>query len=394
MQLDFSPEEEAFRLEVRAFVTANLPTDIRDRVRGGVHLRKEDYIGWMKILASRGWLASGWPEEAGGTGWSATQRHIFEEEATAAGAPAVLPTGLQMVGPVLLAFGTEEQRQRFLPPIRNADEIWTQGYSEPGAGSDLASLRTAAARDGDSYVVNGSKIWTSKAHWADWIFALVRTSTGKRNQEGISVLLIDAKSPGVSMRPIHLLDGAHYFNQVFFDDVRVPVANLVGEEGAGWNIAKYLLEHERSGASAEIAPAFQRLERAEAAIGHAGLADDDPLELRRASAAIELMTAHTLSLRLLAAARADKAVGAQASILKIRGTEANQDITELGMQALGPYAAPFSVDVFLDGWNEPPVGPEDANGLVATFLECRKMSIWGGTNEIQRNIIAKSFLGL
>ena len=388
MDLKFTPEDLAFRDEVRVYLHESLPPDLKEKVARGLYLKRDDYVGWMKILHARGWSAPNWPVAYGGAGWTASQQYIFDDECAGV-APPVLPIGLAMVGPVLIAFGTEAQKKRFLPPILSADELWCQGYSEPDAGSDLAALSTRADRDGDEFVVNGTKIWTSKAHWADWMFTLVRTGHSGKKQTGISCLLIDMKSPGISQRPIHILNGMHYFSQVFLDDVRVPAANLIGEAGAGWSIAKYLLGHERSGASAEIGRASRRLaDLKDASVSQADAARD------RAAVEIDLMAVRYTTQRMLSDSAADRDIGPISSLVKIRGTETNQRITELTAAALGYYAAPYSVEVFEQGWNEAPIGPQDANSRMADFYECRKLSIWGGSNEIQRNVMAKRVLGL
>ncbi len=386
--MDLAHDDDAFRAEVRAFLAEALPADLREKVARGLYLRRDDYVRWMKILHARGWAAPGWPLAHGGAGWTAAQAFVFENECAGI-APPVLPIGAAMVGPVLIAFGDEAQKARFLPPILAADELWCQGYSEPGAGSDLAALTTRAERDGDDYVVNGTKIWTSKAHWSDWMFALVRTSAEGRKQEGITCLLVDMTSPGILVEPIRILDGTHYFNQVVLTDVRVPAANRIGRAGEGWTIAKYLLEHERSGGSAEIGRAGRRL--ADMWDASAGLADPGRA---RAAVEIDLMTTRCTTERMLAQGAAGLDLGALSSLVKIRGSETNQRITELTAEALGYCAMPYSVEAYEQGGNVPAVGPRDANARMADFLECRKMSIWGGSNEIQRNVMAKRILGL
>jgi alkylation response protein AidB-like acyl-CoA dehydrogenase len=389
MKLDYDAEELAFRDEVRIFLAEHLPDDISAKIRGGGHTEKEDFVRWYRILNKRGWAAPAWPKEYGGPGWNAVQRHIFEEECAMADAPPYIPFGFTMVAPVIMNFGNEAQKQYFLPRILNADDWWCQGYSEPGAGSDLASLKTRAERDGDHYVVNGQKTWTTLAQWANWIFCLVRTSTEGRKQQGISFLLVDMETPGLEVRPIITIDGAHEVNEIFFDNVRVPVENLVGEEGKGWTIAKFLLGYERTG-NARIGECKRQLARLKEIARRETNADDipmadDPLfSARIAKTEIELMALEATNLRALAAVRAGRASGAMPSILKVRGTEVQQSLSELMMEAVGPYAMPFRADA----------GPGYASGLTPRYLNMRKASIYAGSNEIQHNIVAKMMLGL
>ena len=399
MNIDFSPADQAFRDEARAFIAGALPPEIRRRVEGGLELGRDDYVRWHRILHEKGWAAPGWPVEHGGTGWSPVRRYIFDEEIAAAGAPRIMPFGVNMVGPVILAFGSEAQKARFLPRILSAEDWWCQGYSEPGAGSDLASLRTRAVRDGGSYVVNGQKTWTTSAHWADWIFCLVRTDAGaRRPQEGISFLLIDMRSPGVDVRPIVTIDGGHEVNDVFLEDVRVPVENLVGKENRGWTYAKYLLSFERAGiadvgrSKAQLA----RLKRIAAAEPLAGrpLAEDPRFRERAAALEIDLLALEYTELRALDRQAAGKEPGTEANILKIRGTEIQQRIAELTMEAVGPYANPYIPEALSDGWNEEPVGPDYAAAAAPRYFNWRKASIYGGSNEIQKGIVAKFVLGL
>ncbi len=393
MKLEYEAEELAFRDEVRGFLTRRLPPDIRAKQIGGnpmfTHLDKEDYVRWSRILNERGWAAPTCPQAYGGPGWNAVQCHIFDEECAKAGAPGMLPFGIKMVGPVLMEFGSEAQKNYFLPRIRNLDDFWCQGYSEPDSGSDLASLKTRAAREGDHYVVNGQKIWTTLAHWADWIFCLVRTDSGGRKQEGISFLLIDMATPGIEVRPIITIDGKHDLNEVFFDNARVPVENLVGKEGRGWTIAKFLLGHERTG-TASIGHRKRHLARLKE-IGaettgsdNAPLTDDPLFSARVADAEIELMALEVTNLRALAAARGGSATGAMPSMLKIRSTEVQQRLTELVMEAAGPNAAPL----------ESESAPAGAANAAPYYLMTRAASIYGGSNEIQRNIIAKTIFGV
>ncbi len=399
MELRYSAEEEAFRQEVRTFVRENLPPGIVERARRGwSYLPKEDHVAWQKILYRQGWMAPGWPREHGGPGWSAVERYIFEEECAAALCPRIQPFGITMVGPVIYTFGGEAQRQRFLPRILASDDWWCQGYSEPGSGSDLASLQTRAVRDGGHYLVNGQKTWTSGAHKADWIFCLVRTDPEVKPQAGISFLLIDMRSPGITVRPIISVDGQHYLNDVFFDDVRVPRENLVGEEGKGWTYAKFLLGHERTGI-AGVGRSKQRvgllkdIARAERADG-AALVDDPVFRRKIAALEIELIALEYTNLRSFAGAAETGKPGAESSILKIKGTEVEQTINDLLAEAIGHYAMPYDLNFLRPEWNEEPVGPEHALGIMPELLLKRAASIYGGTNEIQRNIISKMVLGL
>jgi len=396
MNLEFTAEEQAFRAEVRAFIAASLPPALAAKSRNSIHLDKADYVAWHRILRGRGWGAPNWPAEYGGPGWSPVQRYIFDEECAIADAPPLVPFGISMVGPVIYTFGSDEQKRRYLPRILAMDDWWCQGYSEPGSGSDLASLRTKAESDGDHYVVSGHKIWTTQAHFADMMFCLVRTDPNVKPQEGISFLLIDMKSPGITVRPIISIDEGHGVNEVFLDAVRVPKANLIGKEGRGWTYAKFLLGNERTGI-AEVATSKQRLQRlkeiarAEQA-GGAPLLDEPAFRDKVAAVEIDLLALEYTNLRMLAAEHAGKGPGAEASMLKIRGSEIQQSITELACEALGYYAAPYEHRP--DGSNQPPVGPDYAQGRMEAFLYNRATTIYGGSNEIQRNIIAKMVLGL
>ncbi len=399
MELTFTADDLAFRDEVRTFLTENLPADTRFKLENGRKLDKGDYVRWQKILGEKGWIAPGWPTEYGGPGWSATQRYIFQEEYGAANCPRVVPFGVSMVGPVIYTFGSQAQKDRFLPRILMTDDWWCQGYSEPGSGSDLASLRTKAERQGDHYIVNGSKTWTTMAQWADWIFCLVRTDSDAKPQEGISFLLIDMNSPGISVTPIITIDGGREVNSVFFDDVKVPAENLVGEENKGWTYAKFLLGHERTGIAGvskskyEIAR-LKEIAAAEKDGGGGRLIDVDAFRQRISETEIELTALEFTELRILSDQQAGKGPGPESSILKIRGTEIQQAITELLMQAVGYYADPYLPEAFDAGWNEDPVGPAYAAPLAPTYFNWRKASIYGGSNEIQKNIIAKMVLGL
>ena len=395
MDLDYSPEEQAFRGDVRAFVRADLPRDISAKVLGHRGLVKDDWIRWQNILAAKGWLAGHWPKQYGGCGWTPVESHVFDEECAAAGAPRLIPFGLNMVAPVIMQFGTPWQKERYLARIRENKDWWCQGYSEPGAGSDLAALKCRAERAGDRYVVNGQKTWTTLAQYADMIFCLVRTDTTVKKQEGISFLLIDMHSPGVTVRPLILYDGEHEVNEVFFDNVEVPVENLVGEEGKGWTYAKYLLGHERTGITG-VGASKRDLERLKEIAARerkngAPLVSDPIFRARLAEIEIDLLALETTLLRVLAAR--DKP-GPEASILKIKGTEIQQSLTELAMDAIGPAACAFSRRAIDEGGSAAPLAPEYAAPLAARYFNWRKTSIYGGSNEIQRNIIAQMVLGL
>ncbi len=398
MDLGYSKEENEFREEVRNFLAENLPERISEKVRLGKRLDRDDMAQWHAILNERGWLAPGWPAEHGGTNWTAVQKHIFDEETWAAGAPRTVPFGISMLAPVLHKFGSEEQKRHYLPRILDGTDWWCQGYSEPGAGSDLASLRTSATRDGDHYIVNGQKTWTTLGQYANMIFCLVRTSGEGKPQEGISFLLIDMNTPGVEVRPIILIDGEHEVNEVFFDNVKVPVENLVGEENMGWTYAKYLLTHERTG-TANIGnsnAALQRLKKIAGEQRKAGrsLLDDPYFAARLARVEIDLEAMKTTNLRILVDADAGAAPGPESSMLKVKGTIIRQEINDLARRALGPYALPFSSEAMDEGYNDEPVGPEYANPIAAKYFNNRKMSIYAGSNEIQREIIKKTKMDL
>ena len=389
MDLNYSSDELAFRASVRGFLAEALPPDLQDKVGRHLRLTREDYVRWHRILAAKGWVAPGWPVEFGGPGWTPVQRHLFEEECARAGTPPILPFGVNMVAPVIMVFGSPAQKSHFLPRILSCEDWWCQGYSEPGAGSDLAALKTTAVRDGEHYIVNGQKTWTTLAQHADMIFCLVRTDSGVRKQEGISFLLIDMKSPGVSVRPIVMLDEEHEVNEVFFDSVRVPVQNLVGEENRGWTYAKYLLGHERTGIAA-----VGRSKRELAFLKRyaAGLLADPMFAAKVAALEIELMALEMTVLRVLA--QEHKAPGPEASVLKVRGTEIQQRLTELMLEAAGPMALAFD-PAYLEGEHAHSLGgDDDAAPLAGYYFNFRKTSIYGGSNEIQRNIIAQVILGL
>ena len=392
MKLAATAREEAFGREVRAFAEAELDPLTRERVLEDLPLSKADHVGWHRKLAARGWSCPHWPVEHGGTGWTPMRRFVFERETSEAGAPDRIPFGPDMVAPVLWTYGDEAQRERHLPGILAGEVWWCQGYSEPEAGSDLAALRTQAARDGDGYVVNGIKTWTTLAHWADWMFCLARTGGGGRKQEGISFLLIDMASPGVSVHPIVTMEGGHEVNQVVLDDVRVPLANRVGEEGRGWTYAKFLLGHERTG-MAGVPRARRRLARLRRIAAEAGLLDDAGFRRRLAAVEIEILALESTMLKLLAAEERGRTPGFEASHIKIRGTEIDQLLTELAMEATGPYvaAAPRPPE---PGRNEAPIGPARAAAVAPAYFNTRKVTIYAGSNEIQRNIIARRVLGL
>jgi alkylation response protein AidB-like acyl-CoA dehydrogenase len=399
MDLHFTAEDQAFRAEVRSFLRDNLPPRVRDQVvRAVSYLPKADTKAWHKTLYNRGWVAPHWPKQFGGTGWTVTQRHIYDEEYQAAHCPRLSSFGLTMVGPVIYTFGTEAQKQQHLPSILNGDIFWCQGYSEPGSGSDLASLKTRAVRDGDHYVVDGQKIWTSHAHHAEWIFALVRTDPGAKPQEGISFLLIDMSTPGIEVRPIISIDGGHYLNEVFFTNVRVPVSNRIGEENKGWTYAKFLLGHERTGI-AGVAKSKSKLARlksiAQQEQNHGQPLWDD-LGFRQKVMDIEsrLMALDMTQMRMLSREAAGEKPGSEVSMLKISGTEIEQALNELMVEALGYYGLPYDRDWLRADSNIDPVGPTYGVGLMTEHLLRRAATIYGGTNEVQRNIIAKRVLGM
>ena len=397
MQLEFSPEEIAFQKEVRTFIAENYPENLRSVQDEGHDLSKEDFLSWHRILAKKGWIAPAWPVEYGGTGWTATQRFIWSEELAAADCVGTMPFGLSMVGPVIYTFGTPEQKAQFLPGILSGDDWWCQGYSEPGAGSDLASLRTKAVRDGDHYVVNGQKTWTTMAQYADWGFFLVRTDSDAKAQEGISFLLINMKTPGVTVRPIITLGGEHEVNEVWLEDVRVPVANRVYEENKGWTCAKFLLAHERTGIAA-VARSKRGVEKIKS-IARTEQDGDRPLianpffKRKISELEIDLTALEFTELRSLAGEAAGKGPGPESSLLKIKGSEIQQRITELALEAVGHYGAPYFRG-FGEGDNEHPIGPDYAHRAAPTYFNTRKTTIYGGSNEIQRNIIAKMVLGI
>jgi alkylation response protein AidB-like acyl-CoA dehydrogenase len=395
MDLNFTPDQLAFRQDVRQWVQANLPKDISHKVHHALRLTREDMQRWARILGKQGWHGWGWPKQFGGPGWDAVQRHLFEEECALAGAPRVVPFGPVMVAPVIMAFGTPEQQQRHLPGIMSGDVWWSQGYSEPGSGSDLASLKTRAQRRGDVYVVNGQKTWTTLAQYGDWIFCLVRTSTEGKPQTGISFLLIDMKSPGVSVRPIALLDGEAEVNEVWFDNVEVPAENLVGEENKGWTYAKYLLAHERTNI-ADVNRAKRELERLKRLAKKEGLWDDLRFRDRIALLEVDIVALEMMVLRVLSAESSGKQSLDVAGLLKIRGSEIQQQYAELMMLAGGPLTRACVHEAAEAGWQGEHVGGAHLAHLAplaGTYFNMRKTTIYGGSNEVQRNIVAQQALG-
>ena len=407
MDLAFSAQDLKFQGEVRAFIEAEYDPDLR-RLMGqskNGYLDKAGQVRWQKKLAARGWAAPDWPVEMGGPGWSPTERYIFNMEMSLAGVPTSSPMGLKMVAPVIMAFGSDAQKQQHLPPILSSDIWWCQGYSEPGSGSDLASLQMKAVRDGDHYVLNGSKIWTTHAQWADWMFCLVRTDNSGKPQEGISFLLLEMNTPGVTVRPLPTLDGPpegeQEINQVFFEDVRVPVSNRIGEEGKGWTYAKYLLQFERGNAYAPGLSNMLRKVRKIAALESSDTGErmiDDPMFRQKiASLEIKVDTLNATELVIFSNAATGKAIGPASSMLKLEGSATQQAITELALEAVGIYAPPFIEDTFAEvqgRTNEPRPGPDYAGPAAPSYFNYRKTSIYAGSNEIQHNIIAKMILGL
>lgn len=399
MNIDFSDLELTFQQEVKTFLDQKLPPEISERHKAGVPLAKEDYVRWQQILHAQGWAGVNWPVEHGGTGWTPTQKYIWANECAQAGAPEVIPFGLKMVAPVIYSFGSDEQKQRFLPDILATNVWWCQGYSEPNSGSDLASLKTSAVRDGDHYIVNGTKTWTTLGQFADWIFCLVRTGGADvKNQEAISFLLIDMNDPGITVSPIIMLDGHHEVNEVHFDEVRVPVENRIGEEGKGWTYAKVLLTHERTGI-ANVAHSKERMkelrELAENTTDLDGKLIDNPQFAQKfAEIEIELLALEYTDMRTLAAVATGGAPGPESSILKIKGTEVAQQIDELHMELAGVYVNPFVNAQFEKGYNGDMIGPDTAANTAPVYFNHRKTTIYGGSNEIQKNIICKAVLGL
>ena len=403
MDIQYTAEELAFRDEVRGFIAENHTPEIKAKTAKSMtgYIDKDEHVAWQKALYKKGWIAPNWPVEHGGPGWNATQKYIYETEMLRAGTLRPLAFGLKMVAPVIMEFGTEEQKAKYLPDILQSNVWWCQGYSEPGSGSDLASLQTRAIPDGDDYIVNGSKIWTTMAQRADMIFCLVRTSTEGKRQEGITFLLIDMKTPGITVEPIILVDQTQApdqeVNQVFFSDVRVPQANRVGKENDGWTVAKYLLEFERGNAYAgglhgglarirEIA----KQERGDGA----RLIDDPAFAAKLAALEVTASAVEYTELRTLSALSAGQRVGASSSILKCQGSSMVQEIGELTVEATAYYANPFDSSVLDHGANVPPIGPDYAAAAAGRYFNQRKATIYGGSNEVQHEIVAKRILGM
>ena len=398
MNLEFSPEEIAFRDEVRKFIDENYPKDLVG-MGSREDLTRDQFLAWHKILGKKGWSAPAWPKEYGGTGWTSTQRYIWSEENARVDAVMPLPFGVSMVAPVIYTFGSDEQKERFLPKILSGEEWWCQGYSEPGAGSDLASVKTTAVRDGDHYVINGQKTWTTLAQHADWGFFLCRTDpNAAKPQEGISFILVDMKTPGIEVRPIITIDGSHEVNETWLTDVRVPVENLVGVENKGWTYAKFLLAHERSGIAgvARSKRGIAKLKQIASTevIDGAPLISDDSFARKISQLEIDLTALEFTELRTLAGEAQGKGPGPESSILKVKGTEIQQRLTQLTLEAVGSYGAPYFRGFPEDGSNEFPIGPDYAHQAAPHYFNMRKTSIYGGSNEIQRNIITKMILGL
>ncbi len=399
MQLKESEAAGKFRSEVRRFIEEALPEEIANAPTVGVSIEKRLLKKWHRALYEKGWVAPSWPVDYGGPGWDVTQKHIFQEECARANAPRLMAFGLTMVGPVIYTFGNEAQKAQHLPGILSGDVWWCQGYSEPGAGSDLASLKTKAVRKGDHYIVNGQKIWTSYAHEADWIFCLVRTDENVKQQEGISFLLIDMKSPGIEVRPIVTIDGLHHLNEVFFSDVKVPVENLVGEENKGWTYAKFLLANERTGIagvpeSKRRITQLKKMASEERDGDGKTLIEDEGFRRRLAELEIKLASLEFTNLRKLAEAAAGKTLGAETSALKIIGSELAQELQTLAVELAAFYAQPFHRDQLLGLVSQAPVGPDHAVTVFSNYAFGRATTIYGGSNEIQRGVLAKAVLGL
>ena len=398
MDLNYTAEEEAFRSEVKDFLAKTVPADLSDKIANSRKLSRDDLMRWQSILHKRGWGGPAWPKQFGGTGWTTVQRHIFDDECAEADTPDQVAFGIKMVAPVIMAFGNKEQQDTHLPRILDGTNFWCQGYSEPGSGSDLASLQTKAVREGDHYIVNGQKTWNTLGHLADWIFCLVRTSSEGKRQEGISFLLIDMKTPGISVRPIIMMDGGHEINDVFFDNVKVPVTNRIGEENKGWTYAKYLLGHERTG-TARIGRSKKELRRLKDIAGRETvngrrLIDDQRFRDKIAEVELELTALEITNLRVIASEKEKKGPGPEASLLKLRGSEIQQTLSELKMQALGPYMLPYQPEASNQSYQGALAGPDYGVPLSAKYFNNRKTTIYGGSNETQRNIISQMILGL
>ncbi len=393
MNLAFTPEEQTFREDIRAWVKSSLPKDIAHKVHNALRLSRDDHQRWAKILGKKGWLGHGWPKEFGGPGWNAVQKHLFEEECALAGAPRVIPFGPVMVAPVIMAFGNAEQQQRFLPGIAKGEVWWSQGYSEPGSGSDLASVKCKAEKQGGKYIVNGQKTWTTLGQYAEWIFCLVRTSNEGKPQTGISFLLIDMKSRGVTLRPIKLLDGESEVNEVWFDNVEVPIQNLIGEENKGWTYAKHLLSHERTNI-ADVNRAKRELERLKRIAKTEGVYDDARFRDEIAKLEVDVVALEMLVLRVLSAEKSGKNSLDIAGLLKIRGSEIQQRYSELMMLAAGPFSLPLIQEAMQADWQGDFPGGELSDApLAGTYFNMRKTTIYGGSNEVQRNIVSQFVLG-
>ena len=401
MDLAFTPEEQQFREEVRTWVRAHLPADIAHKVRNSLTLTRDDMQNWAKILGKKGWLGHAWPKQFGGPGWNAIQKHLFEEECALACAPRIVPFGPVMVAPVIMSFGSAEQQQKYLPGIASGEVWWSQGYSEPGSGSDLASVKCKAERVGNHYLVNGQKTWTTLGQYGEWIFCLVRTSNEGKPQTGISFLLIDMKSKGVSVRPIKLLDGECEVNEVWFDNVEVPVENLIGEENKGWTYAKHLLSHERTNI-ADVNRSKRELERLKRIAKAEGIWEDNRFRDEIAKLEVDVIALEMMVLRVLSAEKSGKNSLDVAGLLKIRGSEIQQRYAELMMLAAGPFAVPLIREAMEAGWQGDqmftgnagfPGGAAHCAPLASTYFNLRKTTIYGGSNEVQRNIIAQTVLG-
>ena len=402
MDLAFTPDELKFRDEIRAWVKDALPKALADKVHQAQRLTRDDMQSWARILGKKGWLGYGWPKQFGGPGWTAVQKHLFEEELAMAGAPRIVPFGPVMVAPVIMAYGSPEQQKRFLPGIASGEVWWSQGYSEPGSGSDLASVRTKAERKGDKYIVNGQKTWTTLGQHGEWMFNLVRTSNEGKPQTGISFLLIDMKSPGVSVRPIKLLDGECEVNDVFFDNVEVPAENLIGEENKGWTYAKHLLSHERTNI-ADVNRAKRELERLKRIARAEGVWDDARFRDQIALLEVDIVALEMLVLRVLSAEKSGRNALDIAGLLKIKGSEIQQRYTELMMLAAGPFSLPYIWEAMEAGWQGDQAAAAGLQGfpggavanatLAASYFNYRKTTIYGGSNEVQRNIVAQTVLG-
>jgi len=393
MDLAFTPEEQTFREDIRAWVKTSLPKDIAHKVHNALRLSRDDHQRWAKILGKKGWLGHGWPKEFGGPGWNAIQKHLFEEECALAGAPRVIPFGPVMVAPVIMAFGNAEQQQRFLPGIASGEVWWSQGYSEPGSGSDLASVKCKAEKQDGKYIVNGQKTWTTLGQYGEWIFCLVRTSNEGKPQTGISFLLIDMTSRGITVRPIKLLDGESEVNEVWFDNVEVPIQNLIGEENKGWTYAKHLLSHERTNI-ADVNRAKRELERLKRIAKTKGVYDDPRFKDEIAKLEVDVVALEMLVLRVLSAAKSGKNSLDIAGLLKIRGSEIQQRYSELMMLAAGPFSLPLIEEAMEAGWQGDFPGGELSDApLAGTYFNMRKTTIYGGSNEVQRNIVSQFVLG-